>query len=112
MRSAAPLLIARLDDQPGRTVRLLATLANDRRLKIMCLLRAGERSVGDLADAVNGSQSMVSQHLARLRREGLVATRREGQSIFYRLAGPRIEALVEALAGVMLDASERASSWT
>lgn len=106
MRSAAPSLISRLDDQPGRVMRLLGTLANDRRLKIVCLLRTGERSVGELAGAVDGSQSTVSQHLARLRQDGLVATRREGRTIFYRLANPRIEALVEALAGVMLDASE------
>jgi DNA-binding transcriptional ArsR family regulator len=111
MRSAAPSLIVRLDADPGRTVRLLTTLANERRLKILCLLRSGERSVGELVDVVDGSQSTVSQHLARLRQDGLVATRREGQSIFYRLAGARVENLVEALAGVMLDASED-GSWT
>jgi ArsR family transcriptional regulator, virulence genes transcriptional regulator len=111
MRDAAPFLIARLDAGPERTVRLLATLANARRLKIVCVLRAGERSVGDLAERTNASQSTVSQHLSRLRQDGLVTTRRAGQSIYYRLADARIERLVEALAGVMLDASED-GSWT
>ena len=106
MRPAAPTLIAHLDAGPERTVRLLSTLANARRLKIVCVLRAGERSVSDLAERISASPSTVSQHLSRLRQDGLVVSRRAGQSIYYRLGDARIEHLVEALAGVMLDASE------
>ncbi|MCP5410614.1 MAG: winged helix-turn-helix transcriptional regulator [Alphaproteobacteria bacterium] len=70
----------------------LLLLANDRRLMILCELKqAGEMPVGALADAVGLSQSALSQHLARLRADGLVETRREGQTIHYRLArDPRV----------------------
>ena len=64
----------------------LKSLANPQRLKIMCLIMEKERPVGELAEAVELNQSAVSQHLALLRREGLLKTRREGQTIFYQLA--------------------------
>jgi len=70
----------------------LTLLANDKRLLILCeLLQAGEMSVGALADAVDLSPSALSQHLARLRADGIVETRRESQTIHYRLArDPRV----------------------
>jgi ArsR family transcriptional regulator, virulence genes transcriptional regulator len=72
--------------------RLLKALANDRRLMILCLLAEGERSVGDINALVDLSQSALSQHLAVLREEGLVQTRRDAQTIHYRLAdGPARE---------------------
>lgn len=64
----------------------LKSLANPQRLRIMCLIMERERPVGDLADAVELNQSAVSQHLALLRREGLLRTRRDGQTIYYQLA--------------------------
>jgi len=65
----------------------LLTLANDKRLLVLCeLLQAEELSVGELAERVRLSQSALSQHLARLRAEGLVETRRESQVIHYRLS--------------------------
>ncbi|MBN8717532.1 MAG: helix-turn-helix transcriptional regulator [Stenotrophomonas sp.] len=68
---------------------LLRTLANDKRLMLLCLLVAGERSVSELNAKVELSQSALSQHLAVLRADGLVSTRREAQTIYYRLAdGP------------------------
>ena len=68
---------------------LLKVLANGQRLRILCLLVDGERSVGEINASVALSQSALSQHLARLREEGLVNTRREAQTIFYALApGP------------------------
>jgi DNA-binding transcriptional ArsR family regulator len=68
---------------------LMKALGNESRLMILCTLAAGERSVGDLNEIVPLSQSALSQQLARLRQQGLVATRRESQSIFYSLsAGP------------------------
>ena len=68
---------------------LLKALANGQRLRILCLLVAGEQSVGEINASVELSQSALSQHLARLRDEGLVTTRREAQTIYYALAdGP------------------------
>jgi len=75
----------------------LKTLANRRRLLIVCELLGGERSVGELADAVGLSQSALSQHLAKLRRTHLVATRRRAQTIFYSLADPGVAAVTTAL---------------
>ena len=69
--------------------RLMKALGNESRLMILCLLAEGERSVGDLNEAIPLSQSALSQQLARLRAEGLVSTRRESQTIHYSLApGP------------------------
>lgn len=68
---------------------LMKALGNENRLMILCLLAEGERSVGELNDLVPLSQSALSQQLARLREQGVVETRRESQTIYYRLAdGP------------------------
>ena len=70
--------------------RLLKLLANEKRLVILCFLATcGEMPVGTLAEALNLSQSALSQHLAKLRRDGLVQFRRESQTLHYRLADPR-----------------------
>jgi DNA-binding transcriptional ArsR family regulator len=69
---------------------LLKLLANEKRLVILCFLATcGEMPVGALAEALNLSQSALSQHLAKLRRDGLVQFRRESQTLHYRLADPR-----------------------
>ena len=80
--------------------RLLKALANDKRLLILCLLAEGERSVGELNAGLDLSQSALSQHLAVLRNDGLVNTRREGQTILYALAdGPALR-VIETLHGI------------
>lgn len=66
--------------------RLLKTVGNENRLMVLCALAEGELSVGELQSQLDLSQSALSQHLAVLRREGLVSTRREAQSIYYSLA--------------------------
>ncbi|MCK6417957.1 MAG: metalloregulator ArsR/SmtB family transcription factor [Alphaproteobacteria bacterium] len=66
-------------------VAVLKALANEKRLMIVCALYDEERCVGDLEKLVGLSQSAMSQHLARLRRDGLVSTRREAQTIYYSL---------------------------
>ncbi|HEX6962304.1 MAG TPA: metalloregulator ArsR/SmtB family transcription factor, partial [Lacipirellula sp.] len=77
---------------------LLKLLANERRLLILCTLAAtGESSVGALADGVNLSQSALSQHLAKLREDGIVATRREAQAVFYRIADRKVARLLTLL---------------
>jgi len=73
---------------------LLKALGNPHRLLILCVLADGERSVGELNELVALSQSALSQHLAVLREERLVTTRREAQTIFYRLAeGPAMKVI-------------------
>ena len=78
--------IERLRDGAHRAASLLKELANEQRLLIMCRLMEGEASVNDLTGHLGLSQSATSQHLARLRASGLVATRRAAQTIYYRLA--------------------------
>ena len=77
---------------------LLTAMGNGRRLMVLCkLVEHGEMSVGALARDVALSQSALSQHLAKMRDEGLVTFRREGQTLWYRIADPRTEALLAAL---------------
>jgi DNA-binding transcriptional ArsR family regulator len=76
---------------------LLKALANRHRLMIVCQLIDGERSVGELADLLGIRQSTVSQHLALLRKDGLVATRRDGQTIHYRIGSAPARAVLETL---------------
>jgi DNA-binding transcriptional ArsR family regulator len=86
-----------LESRAGEAAELLKLLANDQRLIILCRLSDEELSVSELGEHVNLAQSALSQHLAKLRAQGLVATRREGQSIYYRLANPTAQKLVGAL---------------
>lgn len=82
----------------GRAATLLRLLANEKRLMILCQLADGEMAVGDIQSHVSLSQSALSQHLALLRTEGIVATRREGQAVFYRLDDPAAMRVIETLA--------------
>lgn len=80
---------------------ILKAVANERRLMLLCkLLDMGEANVGTLAEAVGLSQSALSQHLTVLREQGIVAYRRESQTLWYRIADPRIEALFGTLQGL------------
>lgn len=76
---------------------LLQSLANEKRLMILCQVWNGEKSVGEIAQSLGLSQSNVSQQLALLRKDGLVQARREGQSIFYSLAGSEARRIIEVL---------------
>ena len=67
----------------------LKALSHEGRLMILCHLATGEKSVTDLEQLLSARQAAVSQQLSRLRQEGLVEPRREGKTIFYRLADPR-----------------------
>ena len=75
----------------------MKALANPHRLAILCELSKGERCVGALRQGAGLSQSALSQHLARLRREGLVRTRREAQNIHYSLASDEVRAVIALL---------------
>jgi DNA-binding transcriptional ArsR family regulator len=81
----------------ARAAAFLKAVANANRLMILCELKDGERSVSALESVVPLSQSALSQHLAKLRAEGLVATRREAQTIHYALADDRIARLIDTL---------------
>ena len=76
---------------------LLKSLANRHRLLILCQLTQGERSVGELAAFLDLRDSTVSQHLALLRREGLVRARRDGQTIWYSVASVPAQQVLETL---------------
>lgn len=76
---------------------LLKAMANERRLLILCYLGLEERSVSELERHVGLSQSALSQHLARLRNDGLVSTRRDGQTIFYSLHGTEARRVLATL---------------
>ena len=84
----------------GEAAALLKALAHEARLMVLCQLAAGEHSAGALQEGSDLSQSALSQHLAKLRDEGLVATRREGQAIFYRLADVKAARILETLASL------------
>ena len=91
-------LLLKFSQQAGEAVALLKAMANQCRLLVLCHLSAsGELSVGELADRAGLSQSALSQHLAKLREEGLVATRKEAQTVFYRLCDPRAEQILALL---------------
>jgi ArsR family transcriptional regulator len=76
---------------------VLRAIANERRLQILCLLMEGEATVGTLVARVGISQSALSQHLAKMRDEGLLAFRRESQTLWYRIADGRIRELMAEL---------------
>jgi DNA-binding transcriptional ArsR family regulator len=78
-------------------VSLLKGLANESRLMILCVLSEGELSVGQLNQRIKLSQSALSQHLAVLREQGLVQTRRESQTIYYRLSDTTALTIIELL---------------
>jgi ArsR family transcriptional regulator, virulence genes transcriptional regulator len=84
-------------EQAGRAADLLKAMAHPERLRVLCLLVDGERSVGEINREVSLSQSALSQHLAKLRDEGLVDTRKEAQTVYYRLAAGPAVAVIETL---------------
>ena len=96
----------RLDDarelnaKAAEAARLLTALANKHRLAILCELIEGEHSVGALVEAVGLTQSALSQHLSKLRAAGIVATRRDGQMIYYRLASAAAGSVMKTLADI------------
>ena len=105
MPTPRPTPTPAMDPEAMRThaseaARLLRALANDKRLMLLCLLVEGERSVGELNAKVNLSQSALSQHLAVLRSDGLVTTRREAQTIYYALADGPAQRIIETLHGI------------
>lgn len=86
------------EESAGRASTLLRLLSNERRLMILCQLADGELSVSEIQSRVGLSQSALSQHLALLREDGVVATRRERQTIYYRIVDHAAMRVIETLA--------------
>jgi DNA-binding transcriptional ArsR family regulator len=98
--------IVDLKSDSARAAAFLKAVANGNRLMILCELTGGERSVSALEEVVPLAQSALSQHLAKLREERLVATRREAQTIYYRLADERVARLLDTLAELFCSAPD------
>ncbi|AQR61359.1 ArsR family transcriptional regulator [Brevundimonas sp. LM2] len=90
----------RFEASAGEAAALLRALANEKRLMILCQLGDREMSVGQMLPLVGLSQSALSQHLAKLRDEALVDTRREGTTIFYRITEPAVLKVIAVLAEI------------
>ncbi|BFM05427.1 ArsR/SmtB family transcription factor [Halioxenophilus aromaticivorans] len=86
-----------IDSNAPQVEKLLKLLAHRGRLMVLCNLMEGERSAGDLESVAKLSQSALSQHLAKLREEKIVATRRDAQRIYYRLADQRTRTILSCL---------------
>ena len=89
-----------LNAKAAEAARLLTALANEHRLAILCQLVEGEHSVGSLVHAIGLTQSALSQHLAKLRTAAIVATRRDAQTIYYRLASAAATNVLKTLADI------------
>jgi len=92
--------IAELEPRADEAAELLAAMANTKRLLILCHLLDAELSVGELAERVELGQSPLSQHLSKLRAMKLVAARRDGQQVLYRLASENVAKVLTTLHGI------------
>ncbi|EOD80252.1 Transcriptional regulator, ArsR family [Grimontia indica] len=88
-----------LQQQANEAAKVLRILSHPERLMVLCQLREGEKNVSTLLENSALSQSAFSQHLTVLRQAGLVETRKESQSVFYRIAGGKVENLINAIQG-------------
>lgn len=93
----------RLAQAGDEIARLLKLLGHPARFRIVCELAIDERNVGDLVEKVGLRQSALSQHLARMREDGLVAPRRDAQHVYYSIADQRARQLLPHLADIFLD---------
>ena len=90
----------RFEASAGEAAGLMRALSHEKRLMVLCQLGDREMSVGQMLALVGLSQSALSQHLAKLRDEALVSTRREGTTIFYRIADPAVLKVIAVLAEI------------
>ena len=86
-----------MTDAADNACALMKTLGHKGRLMVLCQLASGEKSVGELSETLGIPQSPLSQHLARMRKENLVATRRDAQTIYYSLAAVEARKIIECL---------------
>ena len=104
--SAATMSSIHLQARAGEAAALLKALANPDRLLLLCQLVGGERSVGELGASAGIEQPSLSQQLGVLRGERLVATRRDGKQVIYRVASPAALTVLEALYGLFCEPAQ------
>jgi DNA-binding transcriptional ArsR family regulator len=97
MKHGADIDLNQMSQSADRASSLMKTLGHRDRLMILCHLAEGEKSVGQIAELLEISQSPLSQHLSRMRKENLVETRREAQTIYYSLKSGEASRIVEVL---------------
>ena len=96
--------LAALTKQAAAAARMLKLIGNENRLIVLCfLMTRGEMKAGELVEAVGLSQSALSQHLGRLRSDGLVAYRRQSQTLYYRIADPQAVRILKLLKDIYCD---------
>jgi ArsR family transcriptional regulator, virulence genes transcriptional regulator len=99
--ASAPADLAALAEQAAAAARMLKLIGNERRLLILCFLAAnGEMRVGELLGAIGLSQSALSQHLAKMRADGLVTFRRQSQTLHYRISDSRAARILKSLKAI------------
>ncbi|MCB1667448.1 MAG: metalloregulator ArsR/SmtB family transcription factor [Porticoccaceae bacterium] len=89
--------IKEMQENADEAASLLKLIANPSRLLVLCALVTREHTAGELEELVGLSQSAVSQHLAKLRHQNMVATRRDGQKIYYSLKNPRVKQVITTM---------------
>lgn len=108
MSARDPSMGERMQAQAEEAAELLKALSNPQRLRVMCLLIDGEKTVGEINAEVELSQSALSQHLAVLREGGLVQTRREAQNVFYSVADGPAQRLLRTLHDIYCPTEDQA----
>lgn len=89
--------IENMQEAAAQACILMKTLSHPDRLMVLCQLKEGEKSVGQIAEMVGIAQSPLSQHLSKMRLQGIVKNRREAQSIYYSLANEEVERIIDLL---------------
>ena len=97
MTKETPIDPVSMASAASKASELMKTLGHKDRLMVLCHLISGEKSVGQLADLLDIPQSPLSQHLARMRNEQLVTTRREAQTIYYSIASTEAARMVQLM---------------
>lgn len=111
MFDATKFDLALFEASAAKAATLLRLLGNERRLTILCQLAdGGERSVGQIQAHVGISQSALSQHLGLLREQSILAGRRDGQTIFYRIVDPAALSVMATLADLFCPTDEESTS--
>lgn len=108
----APTSAGELEAHAIAAEAFLRSIANRHRLMVLCALIEGEISAGELSRQLGLTQSNLSRHLGMLREEGLVATRREATTIYYRIASDRVRVILETLHGMFCGGPAQAAGTT
>ena len=97
MSKTDPSIAAQMSENAAKATKTLKALGNETRIMLMCLLMDGEKSAGELAQAVDMRLPAISQHLAKMRESGLVSSRRDAQTVYYKAEGGVGHAIVGTL---------------